>query len=132
MRAITRKAFRVQRRRPTLVTMLKPDIRTVPPKNESAQIAQILGLTPIDTASRSAKNARRICSPEDLCQLMNEELAQFVACGNCRVTAVRKLPEPRQDGCNWDSCVVGLRQDLRDPAYRCSLAPFAIFRTSTI
>jgi hypothetical protein len=95
-----------------LVTMRRSDVRTVSPTNESAQIAQILGLTPIDAALRSARDARRICSPEELCRLINEELAQFVACSRCRVTAVDKLPEPRQDGCNWDSHVVGMRQEF--------------------
>lgn len=63
-------------------------------------------MTP-DTASLGARGARLVCSPEELCRLINEELAQVVACRNSTLSPVRKLRDPRDGGCNWDSHALG-------------------------
>jgi hypothetical protein len=67
---------------------------------------------PIDTRTLRPGGVRIVCSQEDLCRLINEELARFAACRDCRVVALRKLPEARQDGCNWDAHALGARHQF--------------------
>jgi hypothetical protein len=49
---------------------------------------------------------RHVVSADELCELINRELARFGACRGCAIAGVRKLAEPRGDGCTWDTHVL--------------------------
>lgn len=46
--------------------------------------------------------ARERISPDELCRLINAELAQYEVCGNCRLTAIQELLLANGSGCNWE------------------------------
>jgi hypothetical protein len=50
--------------------------------------------------------ARQVVNGDELCELINRELARFGACRGCAIAGVRRLPEARGDGCNWDTHVL--------------------------
>lgn len=47
---------------------------------------------------------RQTVSSEELCRLINAELAQYDVCGNCKLTAIQELLLVNGSGCNWEPC----------------------------
>jgi hypothetical protein len=50
--------------------------------------------------------ARQTVSPEELCRLINAELAQYEVCGSCQLTAVQEMLAVNGSGCNWEPCAL--------------------------
>jgi hypothetical protein len=54
------------------------------------------------TLSRRVPPGRKQVSPERLLELLNQRLAAYGHCHNCRFAGpIRRLDEPRPDGRNW-------------------------------
>jgi len=48
--------------------------------------------------------SRQTISRDELCTLINDELAQYEVCGSCRLTTVQELLLVNEGGSNWEPC----------------------------